>query len=57
MTDSFTGVKREYYPSGNPSDQLKSEVFVNDGIREGEYKEYYENGQIDGEYKSYYNDG
>ena len=34
MTELFTGVKREYYLSGN----LKSEVFVNDGVREGEYK-------------------
>ena len=42
MAKSVTGVEREYYPSG----ELMSEVFVNNGIREGEYKDYYENGQI-----------
>jgi antitoxin component YwqK of YwqJK toxin-antitoxin module len=42
MTESFTGVRKEYYSSG----QLMSEVFVNDGVREGEYKSYYEDGQL-----------
>jgi antitoxin component YwqK of YwqJK toxin-antitoxin module len=39
MTDSFTGIEREYHLSG----QLRSEVFVNNGIREGEFKSYHEN--------------
>ena len=35
-------VKRTYYPSG----KLQSEVFDINGKRNGEYKEYYENGQL-----------
>ena len=34
----FVGVQREYYESG----KLKSEVFVNAGKKEGEYKDYYD---------------
>ena len=48
----FVGVQREYYKLG----KLKSEVFVNAGKKEGEYKEYYDY-DYDYEYnydKSYY---
>ena len=60
----FVGVYREYYQL----DKLKSEVFVNAGKKEGEYKLYDSNGQllsicnyinnkIEGEYKSYWGNG
>ena len=35
-------VKREYYPFG----ELKEEWFEINGIKEGESKEYYVNGQL-----------
>jgi antitoxin component YwqK of YwqJK toxin-antitoxin module len=38
----FVGVQREYYQSG----ALKSEIFVNAGKKEGEYKAYHSNGQL-----------
>jgi antitoxin component YwqK of YwqJK toxin-antitoxin module len=40
--DVFTGVHRTYYETG----ELESEVFMNNGKKEGEYKNYYESGQL-----------
>lgn len=62
----FTGVYKEYF--NNDSEKLKSEVFMNNGRKEGIYKSYWENGQIheeinyiddrkNGIYKSYRENG
>jgi antitoxin component YwqK of YwqJK toxin-antitoxin module len=59
--DVYTGVHRTYYKTG----ELESEVFMNNGKKEGEYKEFYESGQLweicnyindkkEGEYKILY---
>ena len=64
--DNFTGVYREYYDK--EKNILKSEVFINNGKKEGIYNSYHENGQlceevnyidgkINGIYKSYYLNG
>ena len=42
MTESFTGVKREFYYNEN----LRSEVFMCNRKKEGEYKYFYKNGQL-----------
>lgn len=39
MTDTFTGIYREYYKSG----KLKSEVYISNGKKEGPHKIYYQN--------------
>ena len=41
---NFTGVYREYYDGDKT--KIKSEVFMNNGKKEGPYKLYYENGQL-----------
>jgi len=42
--DKFTGVYREYYDKEKT--EIKSEVFMLNGKKEGIYKLYYENGQL-----------
>jgi antitoxin component YwqK of YwqJK toxin-antitoxin module len=43
-SDNYSGVDRTYF---NPKKtQLKSEVFIHNGKKEGIYKSYYENGQL-----------
>jgi len=42
--DNFTGVNRTYYDPEKT--QLKSEVFIHNGKREGVYKSYHEDGQL-----------
>ncbi len=39
----MASIVKEYYKNGN----LKSEVFVNNGIKEGVYKKYHINGQLE----------
>ena len=39
MSESFTGVKRDYHYNG----QLRSEVFMCNGKKEGENKRFYKN--------------
>jgi antitoxin component YwqK of YwqJK toxin-antitoxin module len=41
---NFTGVIREYFDEEQT--KLKSEVFMNNGKKEGIYKSYYNNGQL-----------
>ena len=64
MSELFTGVKREFYKNG----QLEFEIFMCNGVKEGEYKQFYENGQLrvhcfyvngklEGEYKKFDEDG
>ena len=50
MSETFTGVVRNFYDNG----QLKSEVFICNGEKEGEYKTFYQNGQL-WEYSFYVN--
>ena len=63
--NNFCGVFRTYYYEQK---KLKSEVFMNNGKREGVYKSYWENGQLweevnyindkmNGIYKSYWHNG
>jgi len=65
-SDNYSGVDRTYYDAEKT--QLKSEVFIHNGKKEGIYKLYYRNGQlysevnyIDGKengiYKSYHTNG
>ena len=42
--DNFTGVYREYFDKEQT--ELKSEVFMMNGKREGIYKSYWSNGQL-----------
>ena len=40
---TFTGIKNEYYETG----ELKSTCFECNGIKEGEYKEWFNNGTLE----------
>ena len=64
--DNYSGVDRTYFDPEKT--QLKSEVFIHNGKREGVYKSYHDNGQLfqevnyingkrEGIYKSYHNNG
>ena len=63
---NFTGVYRKYHDKDKT--KIKSEVFMNNGKKEGPYKSYYKNGQLwsevnyivgkrNGIYKSYHDNG
>jgi antitoxin component YwqK of YwqJK toxin-antitoxin module len=65
-SDNYSGVDRTYYDTEKT--QLKSEVFIYNGKKEGVYKEYYEDGELlsevnyingkkNGIYNSYYDNG
>ena len=42
--NNYSGVDRTYFDPEKT--QLKSEVFIHNGKREGVYKSYYSNGQL-----------
>ncbi len=66
MTEKKNGIIKIYYRTTEIKSQIK--YFIFNGKREGEYKEYHENGQLkkicnysndkkEGKYKQYYKNG
>jgi antitoxin component YwqK of YwqJK toxin-antitoxin module len=43
-SDNYSGIDRTYYDPEKT--QLKSEVFIHNGKKEGVYKSYHEDGQL-----------
>jgi len=66
MDDIYTGVQREFYDTDKT--KIKSEVFILNGKKEGEYKSYHPNGclknictyfndKLNGTYAEYHENG